>query len=143
VNLAEILERGEIQNNIPLQGGDIVTVPHAGIIYALGAVSKPGGFVANNDRAQLSALKLLALAGGTTRVAKKAHAVIIRKDATGKQQSIPLDLGKIVKQEIEDVRLMPSDILYVPDNNTKAALLRAMELGIAISTALVVYRLTY
>ena len=143
VNLSEILERGEIQNNIPLQGGDVVTVPHAGIVYALGAVSKPGGFVASNDRAQLSTLKLLALAGGMTRIAKKGHAVIIRKDAAGKQQAIPVDLGKIVKQETEDVRLMPSDILYVPDNASKAALLRAMELGIGVATALVIYRLAY
>jgi protein involved in polysaccharide export with SLBB domain len=140
VNLTEILERGETQNNIPLQGGDIVTVPHAGIVYALGAVSRPGGFVANNDRAQLSTLKLLALAGGTTRVAKKGHALIIRKDATGKQMAIPVDLGKIVKQETEDVRLMPSDILYVPDNATKAALLRAVEIGIGVGTSLIIYR---
>ena len=142
VNLTELLERGDLANNIPLQAGDVVTVPHAGIIYALGAVQKPGGFVANNDRAQLSTLKVLALAGGMTRVAKKAHAVIIRKDAAGKQQSIPVDLGRIVKQETEDVRLLPSDILYVPDNNTKATLLRAMEIGIGLGTGLVIYRLT-
>jgi polysaccharide export outer membrane protein len=143
VNLSEILERGDLQNNIPLQGGDVVTVPHAGIVYALGAVSRPGGFVANSDRAQLSTLKLLALAGGMTRIAKKGHAVIIRKDAAGKQQAIPVDLGKIVKQETEDVRLMPSDILYVPDNASKAALLRVMELGIGIATSLVIYRIAY
>jgi polysaccharide export outer membrane protein len=143
VNLSEILERGDLQNNIPLQGGDVVTVPHAGIVYALGAVSRPGGFVANNDRAQLSTLKLLALAGGMTRIAKKGRAVIIRKDAEGKQQAIPVDLGKIVKQETEDVRLMPSDILYVPDSASKQALLRAVELGIGLATSLVIYRLAY
>src|SRR5207249_1707255 len=68
VNLSELLERGDLQNNIPLQAGDVVTVPHAGIVYALGAVQRPGGFVARDDRAQLSTLKILALAGGTTRV---------------------------------------------------------------------------
>jgi polysaccharide export outer membrane protein len=141
VNLAELLERGDTQNNIPLQGGDVVTVPHAGIVYALGAVQRPGGFVANNDRAQLSTLKLLALAGGMTRIAKKDRALIIRKDATGKQLAIPVDLGKIVAQKSEDVRLMPSDILYVPDNATKAALIRATEIGLAVGTGLVIYRL--
>jgi polysaccharide biosynthesis/export protein len=141
VNLAELLERGDTQNNIPLQGGDLVTVPHAGIVYALGAVSRPGGFVASNDRAQLSTLKLLALAGGMTRLAKKDHAVIIRKDSLGKQQEIPVDLGKIVDRKTEDVRLLPSDILYVPDNPAKAALLRAAEIGIAAGTALAIYRI--
>jgi protein involved in polysaccharide export with SLBB domain len=140
VNLSELLERGDTQVNIPLQGGDVVTVPHAGIVYALGAVQRPGGFVSSNDRAQFSTLKLLALAGGLTRIAKKDRAVIIRKDAMGIQRSIPVDLAKIVNQKSEDVRLMPSDILYIPDNVTKAVLIRASELALGIGTAAVIYR---
>ena len=143
VNLSEILERGDTQNNIPLQAGDIVTVPHAGIVYALGAVARPGGFVATNDRAQLSTLKVLALAGGTTRVAQKDRAVIIRKDAAGKQTEIPVDLGKIVKRETEDVRLMPSDILYVPQSGARTALIRAGEIALAVSTAILIYHAAY
>jgi protein involved in polysaccharide export with SLBB domain len=141
VNLPELLERGNTQNNIQLQGGDVVTVPHGGIVYALGAVQRPGGFASSNDRAQLSTLKVLALAGGMTRIAKRDRAVIIRKDSTGKQISIPVDLGKIVQQKSEDVRMMPSDILYIPDNITKAALIRAGEISLGIGTSLVVYRL--
>lgn len=140
INLPELLERGDVRNNIALQGGDIVTVPHAGIVYALGAVQRPGGFVSSGDRAQLSTLKVLALAGGMTPIAKKGQAVIIRKDAMGNQQSIPVDLAKIIQRKSEDVRLMPSDILYVPDNKAKAAIMRAAEVGIAIGTALTIYR---
>jgi polysaccharide export outer membrane protein len=140
VNLSELLERGDTQNNIPLQAGDVVTVPHAGIVYALGAVARPGGFVATNDRSQLSTLKVLALAGGTTPVAKKDHAVIIRKDSAGKQTEIPVDLGKIVKRETEDVRLMPSDILYVPSSSARSALLRVGEIAAIAGTAILIYR---
>jgi polysaccharide export outer membrane protein len=141
INLSELLERGDVKNNINLQSGDVVTVPHGGIVYALGAVQRPGGFVSSNDRAQLSTLKLLALAGGLTRIARKDRAVIIRTDSLGKQQAIPIDLGKIVERKTEDVRLMPSDILYIPDNATKAALIRAGEVGLAIGSALAIYRL--
>lgn len=141
VNLPELLEKGDTQNNIALLAGDVVTVPHAGVVYALGAVGRPGAFVSNNDRAQLSTLKVLALAGGTTRVAKKSEAVIIRKDAQGHQQAIPVDLGKIVKRETEDVRMLPSDILYVPDSHAKAALIRAGEIVLGVGTSLVVYRI--
>src|SRR5262249_37846401 len=143
VNLSEIVERGDTQNNIPLQAGDVVTIPHAGIVYALGAVARPGGFVANNDRAQLSTLKILALAGGTTPTAKKGEAVIIRKDRSGKQHSIPVDLGKIVKRESEDVQLKPSDILYVPPSPGKAALIRLGEIAVGVATASLIYRVTY
>ena len=141
VNLWEILEKGDVQNNIPLQPGDFVTVPHAGVIYAFGAVTRPGGFVAAGDRSQLSTLKLLALAGGTTRFAKKDQAIIIRKDAQGREQSIPVDLKKIVKRETEDVRLLPSDIHYVPDSIGKAVLIRSTELAIALGSGVIFYRI--
>src|SRR3984893_3413423 len=49
VNLNQILETGNTSNNIALMPGDIVTVPHAGIVYVLGAVNKPGGFAVSND----------------------------------------------------------------------------------------------
>jgi polysaccharide export outer membrane protein len=140
VNLAELLERGNTQNNVVLQAGDVVTVPHAGIVYALGAVRRPGGFVATGDRAQLSTLKVLALAGGMTRVARKDRAVIIRKDSLGKQQEIQVDLAKIIDRKSEDVRLMPSDILYIPDNYMKAALIRTAEIAVVVATSVVIYR---
>ena len=143
VNLNELVETGDASNNIPLQAGDIVTVPHAGIVYVLGAVAKPGGFVLANDRTQMSALKLLALAGGLTRTAKSKDTVIIRRDTAGKQYQVTLDLKKIEKREVEDVALAPSDIVYVPDSATKGAMLRAAELGVALGTGIALYRLAY
>ena len=80
INLNDLLETGDTRNNIVLQAGDVVTVPHAGIVYVLGAVNRPGGFVVSNDRTQLTTLKVLSLAGGLTKIAKLDHAVIIRKD---------------------------------------------------------------
>jgi polysaccharide export outer membrane protein len=141
VNLGRILETGDTSSNIILQPGDVVTVPHAGIVYALGAVSRPGGFVIANDRGQLTTLKLLSLAGGLERTAKSDHAVIVRRDANGEQHQVDVNLGKVLKFQAEDVRLQPSDILYVPKSATKQALIKAAELGTVIGTSLVIYRL--
>ena len=143
INLHELLETGDMSNNIPLQAGDVVTVPHAGIIYVLGAVARPGGFVLANDRGQLTTLKILSLAGGTTPIAKLDHAVIIRKDDQGKQSETEVDLKKILHRESEDLQLRPSDILYVPDSRTKQILIRAAEIGLAVGTAVALYRLAY
>jgi polysaccharide export outer membrane protein len=140
VNLNQILETGDTSNNISLMPGDIVTVPHAGIVYALGAVNRPGGFV-SNDHGQLTTLKLLALAGGLDRAAKSGRAVIVRKDASGQQREVGVDLRKVMRFEAEDVRLQPSDILYVPKSATKQAMLKTAELSAAIGTAIVIYRL--
>lgn len=143
INLNELLEKGDTQNNITLQAGDVVTVPHAGIVYVLGAVNHPGGFVVSNDRTQLTALKILALAGGTTNVAKTHNAVIIRKDGQGKETQQEVDLKAILDRQNEDMQLRASDILYVPDDRKKEVLLRALELGIALGSAVAIFRLAY
>ena len=143
INLNELLEAGDLHNNIPLQGGDVVTVPHAGIVYVLGAVNHPGGFVVANDRTQLTTLKVLSLAGGLTNVAKMDHAVIIRKDEQGKQTETEVDLKKVIHRESEDLQMRPSDILYIPDSRTKQVVLGAVALGVAVGTAVAVYRIAY
>ena len=140
INLNELLEAGDSRHNIVLQGGDIVTVPHAGIVYVLGAVAHPGGFVVTNDREQLSTLKALALAGGLNATARKGQAVIIRKDAAGQQHQVIVDLGKVLKQETEDVKLQASDVLYVPQSASRTALIRAAEVGLGIGTAVAIFR---
>jgi len=143
INLNELMETGNTKNNITLQAGDVVTVPHAGIVYVLGAVGRPGGFVLTNDREQLSTLKILALAGGFTSTAKTDHAVVIRKDDKGQQHEVPLDLKKIQNRQAEDLQLQPSDILYVPQSGAKQALLRSLEFGIALGSAVALYRVAY
>jgi protein involved in polysaccharide export with SLBB domain len=143
VNLNELMESGDATNNIILQAGDIVTVPHAGIVYALGAVGRPGGFVLVNDRAKMTTLKLLALAGGLSRTAKKDRAVIIRKDNQGQQREVAVDLKKVLEFQSEDVQLQPGDILFVRDSGAKQAMLRALELGIALGSGVALYRIAY
>lgn len=143
VNLYQLMEAGNTSNNILLQAGDVVTVPHAGIVYVMGAVAKPGGFVLTNDREQMSTLKILALAGGYTNIAKTDHAVVIRKDAQGKQHEVPLDLKKIQNSQAEDLTLQPSDILYVPQSGAKQAMLRSIEFGLALGAGVALYRVAY
>jgi len=143
INLNELMESGDATNNIVLQAGDIVTVPHSGIVYVLGAVTKPGGFVLANDRGQMTTLKVLALAGGLGPTAKRDHAVIVRKNAQGQQHEVAVDLKKVMQRQAEDVQLQPSDILYVPDSAARKALLRTAELGIALGTGVALYRIAY
>jgi polysaccharide biosynthesis/export protein len=141
VSLNQILETGDMTNNIVVLPGDVVTVPHAGIVYVLGAVTKPGGYTVSNDRAQLTALKVLSLAGGLNRTAKSDHAVIVRKDGTGQQHEVEVDLKKVMKFQAEDVQLRPSDILYVPTSAAKTTAIRVAELTLAIGTGVLIYRL--
>jgi polysaccharide biosynthesis/export protein len=141
VSLNEILETGDMANNIVILPGDVVTVPHAGIVYVLGAVGKPGGYTVSNDRAQLTTLKVLSLAGGLSRTAKSDRAVIVRKDSSGQQREVEVDLKKVMKFQSEDVQLRPSDILYVPNNGGKTLAYRLAELSVAVGSGVLIYRL--
>jgi polysaccharide biosynthesis/export protein len=143
INLNELMETGNATNNIVLQAGDIVTVPHSGIVYVLGAVTRPGGFVLANDRGHMSTLKVLALAGGLNNTAKSEHCVIVRKNAQGQQTEVAVDLKKVMNRQEEDIQLQPSDILYVPNSAAKQAMLRALEFGIALASGIAFYRIAY
>jgi hypothetical protein len=141
INLDELIESGDLANNIPLQAGDVVTVPHAGIIYVLGAVNRPGGFVIANDRTEFTTMKVLSLAGGLTRIARLTQAYIIRRDDQGKQTETQVDLKKILHRQAEDVQLRASDILYIPDDRTKQVLLQTAQLAVALATNVALYRI--
>jgi polysaccharide biosynthesis/export protein len=137
ISLADVLESGDSRYNIPLVGGDVVMVPRAGIIYVVGAINHPGGFVLHDDRDKMTALKMLSLAGGTTPTAKTKNAVILRKNPdSGQRDEVPVDLGKVLKLQSTDVQLLPNDILFVPDSNSKKALRRAGDVAIGLTSGL-------
>jgi polysaccharide biosynthesis/export protein len=143
INLSQILETGDLSSNIVLLPGDVVTVPHAGIVYVLGAVQRPGGYTVSNDPTQFTTLKVLSLAGGLNRTAKGSQAYIVRKDIAGKQSQVEVDLQKVMKFQSEDLQLRPSDILYVPNSAAKSAAVRAAEIALAVGTGVLLYRVAY
>jgi len=118
-------------------------VPHAGIVYVLGAVNRPGGFVMANDRSEMTTMKVLSLAGGLTKIAKLDHAVVIRKDDQGKQTETEVDLKKVLHQQSEDIKMRASDVLYIPDNHVKEALFQALQIAVAVGTAVAIYHVAY
>jgi polysaccharide export outer membrane protein len=135
INLSDVLDSGDSRFNIPLVGGDVVSVPRAGIIYVVGAVVKPGGFLLQNDLDHMTMLKMLSLAGGTTNTAKTKNAVILRKNlATGKRDQVPIDLSKVMKLKTQDVQMEANDILFVPDSNGLRALHRAGDVAVSLTT---------
>jgi polysaccharide export outer membrane protein len=137
INLADVLESGDGRFNIPLAGGDVVSVPRAGIIYVVGAVVKPGGFLLQNDLDRMTMLKMLSLAGGATNTAKVKNAVILRKNlSTGQRDQVPVDLSKVMHLKTPDVQLQANDILFVPDSNGLRALHRAGDVALSLTTGI-------
>jgi polysaccharide export outer membrane protein len=142
VDLNQLLDSGDPKYNIPLLGGDMVNVPRAGIVYAVGAVLRSGGYVMAQDHEQMSVLKLLALSGGLTPTAKAHHVIILRKNGnTGARDQVLVDIRKILTLKSGDVLMVRDDIMFVPDSVANKAVRRTGEIAIGLATGVAIYRI--
>ena len=129
-NLAE-----DTQNNVDVFPGDTIIVSRAGIIYVVGDVNHPSGFLIEDS--SLTVLKALALAGGNTRTSALNKTRILRQTPNGIQE-IPVNLKKVLYAKAPDVALTKGDILFIPGSAAKAAAYRTADAVVAMSTALTV-----
>ncbi len=100
--------------------GDTVEVKRAGIVYVLGAVNRPGGFVMQED-GTLNVLQAISLAYGTNLLASTKKIYLLRRNPDGTVAYVVLPYKKMVKGSSADVQLHPADILYVPTSGFKMA----------------------
>ena len=123
--------------------GDTVNVAKAGIVYVLGEVTRPGGFVLQSSedggRPALSAIQAMALASGPTRTASLNKARIIRRTPKGIEQ-ISLPLKKIMDVKGADPQLEADDILFIPNSRTKAMAEQAPGSLLAVLASAAIYR---
>ncbi len=123
--------------NVDIRPGDTVVVSRAGIVYVLGDVGKPGGFlIENSDR--LTVLQAIALAQGTNRTASLNNTKLIRKTDTGHEE-VPVPLKKILADKVPDQMLADGDILFVPTSGAKNAL-RDIESILPSAAGAAIYR---
>jgi polysaccharide export outer membrane protein len=107
-----------LNNNVQIYPGDLVLVPRAGIVYVLGEVNRPGGFVMQ-DSGKITILQALAQAGGASRTASLNNSVLLRKNERG-YLSNKLPLDKIARGQGEDLELHANDIIFVPNNKLRS-----------------------
>lgn len=145
IQIRDLLGSGDSKFNVPVYGGDVISVPKAGIVYVMGAgVAQPGGYVMLGHGDAITVLRAVALAHGLTGFAKSDDAVIMRTNpATGQRDEIPVHIKEIEKHKADDLAMKSNDILYVPDSFGKKALARGGEAAIGIGTSVAVYRTAY
>jgi polysaccharide biosynthesis/export protein len=140
INLKRLLESSDPTVNVLVHPGDMVTVSRAGIVYVVGEVNKPGGFVLQNNES-ISILQALALAQGTTHTSAITQTRIIRTDTTtGKREEIPVNLGKIFSGKQPDLLLEPKDVIFVPNNAAKSMLYRGSAAALQTAAGVAIYK---
>jgi polysaccharide export outer membrane protein len=120
------------ESNIPVLPGDTIIVRKADLIYVVGDVARPSGFLMDNGH--LTVLQAIALAGGPTRTANLGGARIIHRSPDGISET-PVELKKILRAKASDVAMRADDILFVPTSATRALAGRAMEAAMQAATA--------
>jgi polysaccharide biosynthesis/export protein len=120
------------ESNIPVLPGDTIIVHRADLVYVVGDVGRPSGFLM--DSGHLTVLQAIALAGGTTRTANLGGARIIHRGPDGLSET-PVELKKILRAKAPDVKMQADDILFVPTSTGKVIAGRAMEAAMQAATA--------
>jgi polysaccharide export outer membrane protein len=126
-------------SNVVLQPGDTVVVPKAGIVYVLGEVTRPGGYVLNSTGG-ITVLQVVAVAGGPTHVASAGKTRLLRKTENGFQE-LKIDLKRLLRGQAPDVSVRDEDILFVPTSGVKSAL--SASALVATMGAAAIYRVPF
>ena len=87
-------------------------------ISVIGEVARPGTFTISNEKVNI--LEALAMAGDMTVYGLRDDVKLIRENANGKQEIIPLDLNKAETILSPYYYLQQNDIIYVTPNKAKA-----------------------
>jgi polysaccharide export outer membrane protein len=117
IDLKDLLVNGNQKLNIPIEPNDVINVPvdREIRVFVMGRVTKPGAIKAKLSEG-VTLLQAIADAGGLAEGAKESAITITRKDKTGKEQKIRVNLRDIIKGKKKDVVLQEGDVVYVPES---------------------------
>jgi len=121
--------------NVEVFPGDKILVPKAGVVYVLGDVGKPGGYLMQNN-SRLTVLEAIAMAAGVNRTASESGARVIH-NANGQFQERDLPLKDIQQGKAPDQLLEADDVIYIPFSFGKNLLMGTNSIVAATSSALI------
>lgn len=123
-------------NKAIVSPGDTVYVPRAGVVYVLGAVNRPGGYLMVSGGA-LDLPQAVGLALGVSPTGSSKSVVVVRKhgDEVGEYH---LRLDDMQKGKSEIFALKDGDMVYVPTDKVKAALINSSAVLSAAASATIV-----
>jgi len=125
------------QENPVILPGDTVIVAKAGVVYVIGDVLKPGGFLIDNN-SPISVMQSITLAGGWDKTAALSKTKLIRKTSEGREE-VDLDLKHVAYGSQADINVKDGDILFVPSSIGKTMTYRGIEAAITITGGLLIY----
>jgi polysaccharide biosynthesis/export protein len=139
VNLKSVMEAKNPEFNIAIRPHDVISVPHAEVVYVIGEVNHAGALPLNEGDS-LSVLEAVSSSGGMLHTAAISHARILRPvPGEQKRAELVVDLKKIMAGQSADIPLLAGDVLVVPGSTGKHAVYRALEAAVTAGTFIASY----
>jgi protein involved in polysaccharide export with SLBB domain len=130
-NISGLL-KGNFDQNMVIEPGDIVNIPPNGIFFVTGEVAMPGSFPLKEGTTLSQAISL---AQGLNFEAAKNRVFIYREnESTGKREEMKVDVGAIMSGKQDDILIQANDTIIIPNSKLKSIgsnLLRAFGMGVA------------
>ena len=118
INLFDIIEKGDLDQNVIIDDGDTVEIPElprfGERVYVLGEVVKQGIYPLKDAKDLLAAISL---AGSFTRVAKEENTLVMRGYGPEQEPLVMMsDLDALLRKADlrQNVELQDGDLVYVP-----------------------------
>jgi polysaccharide biosynthesis/export protein len=104
--------------NMPVQAGDVINVPQAGMFFVEGSVGKPGSYPFNRPHTLTQAL---AVAGGVTETLADYSNIAIfrRRDMATEADRLSVNLKEILAGRAVDPPIEAEDVIVVPMSTAK------------------------
>jgi len=117
IDLKDLLVNGNQALNLPIEPNDVINVPvdREIRVFVMGRVTRPGA-VKSKLSEGITLLQAIADAGGLAEGAKEGSITITRKDKTGKEQKIKVNLKDVIKGKKKDIKLQEGDVVFVPES---------------------------
>jgi polysaccharide export outer membrane protein len=117
IDLKDLLINGNQKLNIPIEPNDVINIPvdREIKIFVFGRVTQPGALKFKISE-KVTLLKAIAQAGGWAEGAKQTAVVITRKDKSGKEIQIRVNVKDIISGKRKDIPLQEGDVVFVPES---------------------------
>jgi polysaccharide export outer membrane protein len=138
LRLKALVEGTSPEQNIQVLPHDVISIPKADILYVVGEVKKPGGFVMGDRRPTV--VEALAMAEGLLPDADRSKIELLRlipgQDGRTRTQ---LKLDKILSGKEADVALQAEDILVFPNSMKRVIKRRVAETALQTITSVAIW----
>ena len=117
IDLKDLMVNGNQKLNIPIEPNDVINVPVDKEIrvFVFGRVTQPGALKFKISE-KVTLLSAIAQAGGLAEGAKQSAVVITRKDKSGKEEKIHVNLKDVISGKRKDIALQEGDVVFVPES---------------------------